>query len=243
LPGNYLPWDADRYELEFEQQQALTRLQIATRSEGGPCSEERTALEKYVDILSDGQTTHDFLRQALNTNGEFRALSSLAKKLNLDAERQKRSRLPVLEVVGITSLTTTREFDQFEVRERIGFDASLPLLTGSSFSARTDRAAAEARRAGFQADEDRKNLEEQVLSIHKRTLLLSAQLGRRQSVIEFRNVEFDAAKIGYENNIRTLPELVDIRLQLEDARLAEIRTRYTYYRQALTLKSLTGALQ
>ena len=234
--------DADRYELEFEQEQALTRLQIATRTEGRPCESEGPVLDTHVDVLLDGQTTQDYLRRALSTNGELLALSSLAKKLDLDAERQKRSRLPVLEVVGITSVTTDRRFDVFEVRERIGFDASVPLLTGSSFSARTDRAKAQARRAGFQADEDRKNLEEQVLSTHKRTLLLNAQLGRRQAVIEFRTVEFDAAKTGYENNIRTLPELVDIRLQLEDARLAEIRTRYTYFRQALTLKSLTGAL-
>ena len=234
--------DADRYELEFEQQQALTRLQIATRTKSDPCSSEGAALETHVDVLSDGQTTQDYLRQALSTNGELRALSSLAKKLDLEAERQKRSRLPVLEIVGITSVTTDRRFEDFELRERIGFDASVPLLTGSSFSARTDRAKAQARRAGFQAVEDRKNLEEQVLSTHKRTLLLNAQLGRRQAVIEFRTVELDAATEGYNNNIRTLPELVDIRLQLEDARLAEIRTRYTYFRQALTLKSLTGAL-
>ena len=234
--------DADRYELEFEQEQSLTRLQIATRSKSRPCSTEQAALDRHVDILTDGQTTQDFLRRALSTNGEFQALSSLAKKLELDAERQKRSRLPVLEVVGITSLTTDRRFDDFEFRERIGFDASIPLLTGSSFSARRDRAQAQARRAGFEADDERKNLEQQVLSTHKRTLLLQAQLGRRQAVIDFRLVEFEAARTGYENNIRTLPELVDIRLQLEDARLAEIRTRYTYYRQALTLKSLTGIL-
>ncbi|MEP3655566.1 MAG: TolC family protein [Litorimonas sp.] len=234
--------DADRYELEFEREQALTRLQIATRTDYPPCQHEGARLDAYVNVLSDGQTTQDYLRQALSTNGELQALSSLAKKLDLEAERQKRSRLPVLEVVGITSLTTDRRFDTFEFRERIGFDASVPLLTGSSFSARTDRAQAQARRAGYEADEDRKNLEEQVQSIHKRTLLLNAQLGRRQAVIEYRTVEFDAATTGYENNIRTLPELVDIRLQLEEARLAEIRTRYTYFRQALTLKSLTGAL-
>ena len=73
-------------------------------------------------------------------------------------------------------------------------------------------------------------------------MLLSAQLGRRQAVIEFREMELKAAQSGYENNIRTLPELVDVKLQLEDARLVEIRTRYNYYRQALTLKSLVGTL-
>jgi len=234
--------DADRYELEFQQQQALTRLQIATRTDQAPCPNEMPVLEKFVDVLSEEKTTQDLLWSALHTNGEFQALSRVAKQLDLEAERQKRSRLPVLEVVGITSVTTDRDFEEFEVRERIGFDASIPLLTGSSFSARTNRAKAEASRAGFRADEDRKNLEEQVLSTHKRTLLLNAQLGRRQAVIEHRTIEFDAAKTGYENNLRTLPELVDIRLQLEAARLAEIQTRYTYFRQALTLKSLTGAL-
>jgi len=89
--------------------------------------------------------------------------------------------------------------------------------------ARTSRARSEARRAEFRAEEERKTLEEQVLSTHKRALLLSAQLGRRQAVIEFRTVEFEAAQTGYENNIRTLPEMVDIRLALEEARLAEIR--------------------
>ena len=147
-----------------------------------------------------------------------------------------------MEIVGISSLTTDRRFNGLEARERIGFDASVPIFTGSALTARTNRARAEARRAEFRADEERKTLEEQVTSTHKRALLLSAQLGRRQAVIEFRTDEFEAAQTGYENNIRTLPEMVDIRLALEVARLAEIRTRHNYFRQGLTLKSLTGAL-
>ena len=235
--------EADRYELEFEQQQAITRLQLATQSQRyKPCDDAGQSVAKTVDILANGETSNSILRNALNANPDLKALKSLAKQLDLEAERQSRSRLPVLEVVGITSLTTDRRFETLEARERIGLDATVPLLTGSSLSARTNKARAQARRAVSQADQERRTLEEQVLTTHKRALLLNAQLGRRQAVIEFRQMEFDAAKTGYESNIRTLPELVDIRLQLEDAQLSEIRTRYDYFRQALTLKSLSGAL-
>ena len=234
--------EADRFELEFEQQQAMTRLKIATQSDLGPCENAGASVQKTVDIISNGETSASILGNALNANPDLKALRSLARKLDLEAERQSKARLPVFEVIGITSLTTDRRFDAFELRERIGFDASFPLLTGSSLSAKTSKARAQASRAGSQADQERRTLEEQVLTTHKRALLLNAQMGRRQAVIEFREMEFNAAQTGYESNIRTLPELVDIRLQLEDAQLSEIKTRYDYYRQALTLKSLSGAL-
>ena len=234
--------EADRYELEFERQQSVSRLRIATRSEDPPCPNARASVEQGVDVLSGGQTSPTYLRDALIGNAQVQALTRTASKLDLQAERQSRSRLPIVEIVGISSLTTDRRFNGLEARERIGFDASVPIFTGSALTARTNRARAEARRAEFRADEERKTLEEQVTSTHKRALLLSAQLGRRQAVIEFRTDEFEAAQTGYENNIRTLPEMVDIRLALEEARLAEIRTRHNYFRQGLTLKSLTGAL-
>jgi len=234
--------EADRFELEFERQQAVSRLRIVTRSEAVPCSNAGASVERGVDVLFDGQTSQTYLSSALVDNAEVKALTRMASKLDIEAERQSRSRLPIIEVVGISSLTTDRRFENLEARERIGLDTSVPIFTGSALAARTSRARSEARRAEFRADEERKTLEEQVLSTHKRALLLNAQLGRRQAVIEFRTVEFEAAQTGYENNIRTLPEMVDIRLALEEARLAEIRTRHNYFRQGLTLKSLTGAL-
>lgn len=234
--------EADRYELEFEQQQAATRLKIAIQRDQRPCDGSGESVASSVDILADAQSSGAVLGSALSRNTEIKALTSLARKLEIEAERQSRARLPIIEIIGITSLTTDRRFDEFEVRERIGFDASVPLLTGSSLSAKTAKARAQAQRAENRADQERRTLEEQVLTTHKRALLLNAQLGRRQAVIEFRDMEFQAAETGYENNIRTLPELVDIRLQLEEARLSEIRTRHSYYRQALTLKSLAGTL-
>ena len=234
--------EADRFELEFEQQQALTRLEVATRIQSRPCRTANAEIKQKLNILSDQNVPEGYLTKALNQNAELKALDSFARKLDIEAERQRRSRLPVLEVVGITSLTSDRRFDNFETRERIGLDASIPLLTGSSLSARSDKARAQAQRAENRAREQKRVLEEQITTTHRRTLLLSAQLGRRQAVIEFREMELKAAQSGYENNIRTLPELVDVKLQLEDARLVEIRTRYNYYRQALTLKSLVGTL-
>lgn len=234
--------EADRFELEFERQQALTRLQVSTRIQSRPCQTSTSEVRQHLDLLTGENGSSGYLTKALSQNAEVKALSSLAKKLDIEAERQRRSRLPVIEIVGITSLTSDRRFDNFEVRERIGFDASVPLLTGSSLSAKSDKARAQAQRAENRAEEQKRILEEQVVTTHRRALLLNAQLGRRQAVIEFREMELKAAQSGYENNIRTLPELVDVKLQLEDARLVEIRTRYNYYRQALTLKSLVGTL-
>jgi len=234
--------EADRFELEFEQQQALTLLHVTTRAKSKPCKKETTDLDQHLDILTNENGSAGVLTRALNQNAEVKALASFAKKLDIEAERQRRSRLPILEIVGITSLTSDRRFDNFEFRERIGFDATVPLYTGSSLSAKSDKARAQAQRAQNRAEEQKRLLEEQVVTTHKRALLLNAQLGRRQAVIEFREMELEAAKSGYENNIRTLPELVDVRLQLEDARLVEVRTRYDYYRQVLILKSLIGTL-
>jgi len=234
--------DADRYELEFEKQQAMTRLQVSTRTKALLCPDTHQTLEKALNVLSEDFEADGFVIKAISNNPELKALKRIAKRRDLEAKRESNARLPIVDIVGIGSLTTDRRFDDFEFRERIGINLSVPLYTGSALSARSDVARAQARRADSTVDQLTREIEEQVIITYKRALLLNEQLSRRKAVSAFRKTEFQAVQNGYDNNIRTLPELVDSRLQFEQARLSEIRTRYNYYRRVLTFKSLIGAL-
>jgi len=66
--------------------------------ENKPCLTDTSELNQHLDILKES----GYLNIALSQNAEVKALSSLAKKLEIEAERQRRSRLPVIEVVGIS---------------------------------------------------------------------------------------------------------------------------------------------
>jgi len=48
--------EADRFELEFEQQQALTRLEVATRIQSKPCQTANAEIKQHLNILSESLT-------------------------------------------------------------------------------------------------------------------------------------------------------------------------------------------
>jgi len=235
--------ESDRFELEYELSRAQIALRIATRSDQALCTSQLPIIEASLNPLAEGAQAQNYTANAVASNPGVKALQRTAQKLDLEAEREKRSRLPIIEAVGIASYTSDDIFGSYQFRDRLGVDVSVPLYTGSMLKARQNRALAEARKARGDLDQRKQDLEMQTVTTYRRVLLLRAQSGRRDAVTEFRQTEFDAVQNGYENGIGTLPELVDSRLQLENAKLRQIGTQFLYLREALTLKSLTGSLK
>ena len=71
---------------------------------------------------------------------------------------------------------------------------------------------------------------------------MQAQLLRRSDVASQLQIQFDAARIEYESGARTLPDLVDVRLEYERAAIARIAMRYDLLRRKVEMLALTARL-
>jgi outer membrane protein TolC len=76
----------------------------------------------------------------------------------------------------------------------------------------------------------------------RRIKSLEKQLRARLEVEKQTRLQFEAAEIEQAAGTRTLRELIDIRLEFEQAGLEVIRTRYDSLRQRLQLLALTAQL-
>ncbi|MEL7129849.1 MAG: TolC family protein, partial [Pseudomonadota bacterium] len=170
------------------------------------------------------------------------ALRRSRLSLEAAAKREARARLPAIDVVGIASYGSQDFEGNFDLETRVGVNVTVPIYSGNALTARRRRASAQAARAGGELDAARRELREAIEVTYRRALLLEAQASRRTTVRDLKTDEFEAALIEHSQGLRTLPLLVDVRLELEDAALAGIRAEYDLNRTELELLALTGQL-
>ncbi|MEO0883354.1 MAG: TolC family protein [Pseudomonadota bacterium] len=230
-----------QFEFEFRRDQAATRLAIATGDRALPCTVENYAVPPSQDNLVSG-VLDQMVGDAIEDNPEIEALRRTRASLDATARREARGRLPVIDVVGIASYAS-QDFDgNFDLQTRLGVNVSVPLFTGNALVAQRRRASAQAARASGELAAAQRALRQSIEVTWRRTLLLQAQSVSRADIRRFKQEEFKAAEIEYEQGLRTLPALTDIRLELEDAALSEIRSRFDLEREQLRLKALTGEI-
>ena len=142
--------------------------------------------------------------------------------------------------MSLTSTTDTRE--DWEGRDRIGVDVSVPLYTGRALDARRDRARADIALEQSALRISQRELREQTEIAFRRQMSLQAQLVRREAVAASQEDYFDAIAGEFDFGLGTLPELIDARLEHERAELDVISARYALLRQKVELLHLTGRL-
>ncbi|MEM7663448.1 MAG: TolC family protein [Pseudomonadota bacterium] len=230
-----------RFEFEFRRDQAATRLAIATGDRALPCEPDR-AIEGLSQSELEIGALDQMIDDAISDNPELEALRRTEASLDATARREARGRLPVIDVVGVASYAS-QDFDgNFDLQTRVGVNVSVPLFTGNALVAQRRRASAQAARASGELAAARRELREAIEVTWRRTLLLQAQSISRADILHFKGEEFSAAEIEYNQGLRTLPALTEIRLELEEAALAEIRSRFDLQRERLRLTALTGQI-
>lgn len=232
------------FRFRSKQDQAAAIIEVSTRRASLPCDVSPSEVEAIVFgdaplMLSDGET---LLVEAISNNPGIVALKREADRFVFEARRADRARLPIVEAVGIASVTANSDFRDSQYRDRIGLDVSVPILSGASIDGRRQKASASAARARAEAQTAIRRLEQEVRTRFRRSLMLDAQLEQQSEVLRFREDEFEAVETEYEEGLRTLPQLVDARLELEEAILAKIRLEFDVIREKLTLASLSGQL-
>ncbi|MEL7481280.1 MAG: TolC family protein [Pseudomonadota bacterium] len=233
--------EAIRFEFEFRRDRAATEVALATGDAGALCDNARLQVSNRASAESP-EDLQDLVASAVRQNPGLEALRRTSDGLDASAKRQARERLPIIDVVGIASYAS-EDFDGgFDLQTRVGVNVSVPILTGSALTARRRQASAQAARARGELAVARRNLQEDIQVTHRRTLLLEAQNARQADVARLKTAQFDAAKIEYEQGLRTLPRLIEIRLELEQASLNSIATEFNLARERLRLAALTGQI-
>lgn len=229
--------EAERFEIEFLIDQSTLQVATDVNRSVALCYDRSPELPGTAEGFSDMETD-----LALISNPNIEAARRNLGSLKAEQERAKRERLPVLDVVAIGSYAHVDQLNAWEFRDRIGIDVSVPILSGSALNARSQAANAEVARARADLVRQRRQLREDILISRRRALSLYAQSVRRASVEDRKLEQFEAAEIEFDAGLKTLPDLVEDRLDYEEARLELIRVKYALLTERLNLLALTGQL-
>lgn len=233
--------EADMLELEFSAERAVTRILEYTGHGGELCDADRLDSTVSQAVAGIG-SVEDAVSSTLTGNPQIAAQRSAIRSLEASAAREDRSRLPVVELVGIVSYAYDDTREDWDTRDRLGVDVSIPLYSGDRIGARRDQAR--ARLAGEEGvlRTQQRDLREQTEVTYRRQLSLQAQLIRREIVAENQFNYFDAIAGEFEFGLGTLPDLVDARLAYEQAALDVVATRFGLLREQVLLMYLTAHL-
>ena len=228
-------------ELQFRRDRAATRFLIESGSET-PICEPLSVEAEFRALNTSSDSVEAFVERAVTQAPELQALRSRVQTLEANRKREARARLPVISIVGSVAYSSVGSAGNFELQERVGLDVSVPIFTGNALKARSQRAGARKAEASGRVADFRRQLEEDVRISYRRTLSLQAQLITRQDFEDRSRELFEFATIEYEAGTRTLPELIDARLEYEQAGLQRINAKFQYLREQLILATLTAEL-
>lgn len=226
-------------ELEFRRDRARTQIELATRASSPICA---------ISDNSDFSSEHSYLvaqqavTEALDNNPALGALRNRAEGEAARARRETRARLPIISVVATGAYSSIGGFDQFEFRDRVGVDVTVPLYSGNALRAQKRRATARETAARARVFDREQQLREDVSITWQRLNSLEKQLQTRAEVEHQTRLQFEAAEIEAAAGTITYRDLVELRLEFEEAGLARIQTTYDLEQQKLVLRSLTGRL-
>jgi outer membrane protein TolC len=231
--------EASFLELQFQLNQASTRLAISTGVEFKIC--ETNKLDNYfrtrMSVLPDSETA---VSMTMSESPALKALERRATALKSERQREDINHLPVIDVVGLSSYTSGEDSSDYQLQNRIGIDVSVPLYSGSALKARKQQAAAREMAARSQILEAKRQLRERVSIIYWRIGSLEQQLLSRINVEEQNREQFTSAETEYSAGTRTLPELIDIRMDYEASSLERINIKFDLLQQRLQLLIFTA---
>lgn len=229
---------ADRLELEFQRDRFAAALSRRIGQGTRPCAGSLETL-----ITADDPAIVANVERALAENPELKSADLELDADQLRAERTRRNQLPAIDVVGIASFAQDNfDNNDFGFRQRIGIEVSIPLLTGGRLQSERQRSQSDILASSAEIQRQRLELAESVEVSARRIGSLRRQLQRRQMVVARQQDQFDAASAEFDEGLRTLPEWVEDRLELEAARLEELNTRFALYREEVQLRAQTNAI-
>ena len=228
-------------ELEFEKDRASQRVLIDTGLSSAMCSNEEGLqfLSHSADVFPDEEAA---IVSALTQNPTARALENRVREEEANEKRERAGRFPVLSVVGISAFSSTGSLQDLNQQNRVGIDVSLPLYSGNAVAAQLDRAKAQRNDAAARLAVRQRDLRLQISTAFRRIATLRELSLRRGEVAQQSWLRFEAAEQQFGFRAITLPELVEARIEYEEAQSQAIETKFDVWREYLELLALTGDL-
>ena len=127
-------------------------------------------------------------------------------------------------------------------QNRVGVDVSIPLYSGNAASAQVDRARAQRAASAGRLAVHQRDLQLQVSVSFRRIGSLRKLREQRREVARQSLLRFEAAEAQFGFRAITLPDLIDARIEFEEAKAQTISTEYDFWREHLELLALTGQL-
>lgn len=228
-------------ELQLQQEQALQRVEIDTGLKPELCEKEvqATYLRSALGVFPDLEAA---IQSASLNNPASKALANRVRSETALVRRQRAQRFPVIEVVAISAFSSVGPLQDLTQQNRLGLDVSLPLYSGGAQSAQISRARAEEAAATARVAENERDLRLDITAAYARITSLGELLERRGEVVAQSQIRFEAANTQFEFRAITLPELIEARIEYENAQREAVMTEFDLLRQYLDLLALTAQL-
>lgn len=230
--------EADLTEIEFDLADAKARLQTWVSIVPKLCSLDVVQARLNLSLPDDAEAA-DLVTLAVRRDPRLAARRARVSKLKVDAKLAKRSRLPVVELVG----TSSYGYDQFNkdwaLRNQVGVEINVPLLTGGQLNAETRIAMSEAKIADFEAMELSRELQKSIRIASARLDNFKVEIVAREKAVRALSGQLDAATLEYEVGGRSFSELIETRLKFDAAAVRLIRLRHDRTRQLAAIVNST----
>ena len=174
-------------------------------------------------------------------------LSARAAELSaarLDQRREARERLPDIGVSGVVAFDLARNDPNLDGgrSSRLGLDITMPLYQGGRTAARAAAAAGAAESLDFALRSERRLTAQEVEIAWIRTRELAPIAELNGQTLAALQAQAAATEQEYVNGLATLTELIEVRRQEHQGRLADIDARYELMNERLRLLRLTARI-
>lgn len=224
---------AEASEFELERTRAAVDLAILTGVETEPC--DAVSESDVIDLARNESAP-------AGDNPQIRGLQREIAAAEADLRRQRRARLPTIDVVAIGSYAYDDIRDEWALRDRVGVDISVPLYEGDRLRARSQRASAQLSLAESELASAQRSLNAELRASAGQVRALQTLRDRRSAAAERKAEELAAVETAFRGGQRTLFELLETRVGLSQARSDLIAVRYALFAEYLRLAELSGAL-
>lgn len=230
--------EADRDEVQLALAQARARYQTILGASAPPCAGVDLEAVRAASGVNDGA---DLIGREAD-NGRLRALQGQLDQAGERRARAARSRLPAVDMVAIGSFVYDDLRGDWEYRDRVGVDLSVPLYAGNSIDAGTDRAEADLQRISAEVARLQQELREEVLLRVRRLDTLRRLVDTRRNAHAAKKRELEATELAFRLGQRTLFDLLETRLGSYDAAVAALEAQYDFFREHILLGVITHSL-
>ncbi|MCP2671096.1 TolC family protein [Maricaulaceae bacterium EIL42A08] len=227
---------AEATSLELRAIEAEIEVSVLTGVNQTPCAQANES--QLLSIALVDSTNAEQPQESPRILG----LRSSVAAAEADVRRARRDRLPAIDLVAIGSYAYEDFRDEWEYRDRVGVDVSVPLYQGDMLRARVDRSRSQLARQESRLRLAERRLSQEIRAASSRIRTLRQLRQTRDEAAQTKRAELEALEIAFEGGQRTLFELLETQVGLAEAERSFNQVNYQLLTEYVRLSELTGRM-